>query len=129
MDNYGFRYTKTHEWIMHLEGQRLRVGISTYGIEELGTLQFIDLPALGTDIHLGEPFALIESTKVTSDLYAPVDGHILVLNEELLHDIHRINQDPQGDGWLVEVSVKQMESFFSLMSQESYDAYIRKGLE
>ncbi len=117
-------YTKTHEWLKPIGGNLARIGISKQGIEELGTIEFMELPAIGTSIKHEAPFAQIESTKVSSDLYAPVSGEVTEVNAELSSEIHLLNSDPEGAGWLAVIRLDSLESLATLMTEESYKQYI-----
>lgn len=93
------RYSSDHEWI-RTDGGKLRVGITDYAQDALGDVVFVDLPDVGTTVTAGESVAEVESTKSVSDIYAPVSGTIIEVNDELGDEPERLNDDPYGEGWL-----------------------------
>ncbi|MDZ7676387.1 MAG: glycine cleavage system protein GcvH [Acidimicrobiales bacterium] len=93
------RYSSDHEWV-RTDGGKLRVGITDYAQDALGDVVFVDLPDVGTAVTSGESVAEVESTKSVSDIYAPVGGTIVEVNDELGDAPERLNDDPYGDGWL-----------------------------
>lgn len=96
------KYTAEHEWV-RASGDTLRVGITAYAAEALGDIVFVTLPAVGAELEAGEPFGEVESTKSVSDIYAPVGGTVVAVNEQLDSAPETINGDPYGDGWIVEI--------------------------
>jgi glycine cleavage system H protein len=96
------KYTAEHEWV-RASGETLRVGITAYAAEALGDIVFVTLPAVGAELEAGEPFGEVESTKSVSDIYAPVGGTVVAVNEQLDDAPETINSDPYGDGWIVEI--------------------------
>ncbi|MUV60163.1 glycine cleavage system protein GcvH, partial [Halobacterium sp. CBA1126] len=93
-------YLESHEWIDPDTG---RVGISEFAQDELGDVVFVELPAVGDDLRQGEEFGVVESIKAVSDIYAPVSGEVTAVNDALEDQPELVNEDPFGDGWLVEV--------------------------
>lgn len=105
-----FLYSEEHEWVNTTditEGEVVRVGITHIAAEALGEIVFVELPEVGDEIEAGEPFGEIESTKSVSDIYAPVSGEIVAVNEELEDNAGVINEDPYGEGWLYDVRVSE----------------------
>ena len=100
IENYF--YTKSHEWIQLLEDGTALIGLSDYAQNELGDLVFVNLPEVGDDLIVGEMFADVESVKAVSDVFAPINGKALEINEELLDAPQKINEDPYG-AWFVKV--------------------------
>lgn len=100
IENYF--YTKSHEWIQLLEDGTALIGLSDYAQNELGDLVFVNLPEVGDDLIVGEMFADVESVKAVSDVFAPINGKVLEVNEELLDAPQKINEDPYG-AWFVKV--------------------------
>jgi glycine cleavage system H protein len=98
------QYTKTHEWI-RLEDDIATVGITEHAQEELGDVVFIELPEKGVSFGAGESFGTVESVKAVSDLYAPVGGEVVEVNETLNDSPELINEDPYGDGWIIRLRV------------------------
>ncbi len=97
------RYTAEHEWVRRLGPASFRFGITTFAAESLGDVVFVQLPEVGSTIVAGEPCGEVESTKSVSDLYAPVDGAVVAANTELESAPERVNADPYGAGWMVDV--------------------------
>ena len=105
-----FLYSEEHEWVNTTditEGEVVRVGITHIAAEALGEIVFVELPEVGDEIEAGEPFGEIESTKSVSDIYAPVSGQIVAVNEEHEDNAGIINEDPYGEGWLYDVRVSE----------------------
>jgi glycine cleavage system H protein len=97
------RYAESHEWITE-DG---RVGISDFAQDELGDVVFVELPEVGEELTAGSEFGVIESIKAVSDLYAPVSGEVTAVNEELFDAPELVNDDPYGDGWMIEVAFEE----------------------
>ena len=117
-----FLYSEEHEWVNTTditEGEVVRVGITHIAAEALGEIVFVELPEVGDEIEAGEPFGEIESTKSESDIYAPVSGEIVAVNEELEDNAGIINEDPYGEGWLYDVRVSEQGE---LMDSADYAA-------
>ncbi|MDQ3402425.1 MAG: glycine cleavage system protein GcvH [Actinomycetota bacterium] len=111
-------YTEEHEWVDLVDGVAT-VGITKYAADALGDVVFVQLPAVGDKITLGEPCGEIESTKSVSDLYAPADGEVSEINEAVLDTPELLNTDPFGDGWLFRVKV---DGELELLDVAAYDA-------
>lgn len=117
-----FLYSEEHEWVNTsavVEGETVRVGITHIAAEALGEIVFVELPEVGTEVEAGEAFGEVESTKSVSDIYAPVSGEIVAVNETLDDNAGLINEDPYGEGWLYEVKVTESGD---LMNAEAYAA-------
>lgn len=117
-----FLYSEEHEWVNTsavVEGETVRVGITHIAAEALGDIVFVELPEVGSEVEAGEAFGEVESTKSVSDIYAPVSGEIVAVNEELEDNAGLINEDPYGEGWLYEVKVTEAGE---LMEAEAYQA-------
>lgn len=115
------KYTKDHEWIS-LEGDVGTIGITSYAVEQLGDVVHLELPDIGTSLSEGESFGTVESTKTVSDLYMPVDGEVLEINQALLDAPEELAQDPHNQGWLIKVKVTSEGS--NLMDAKSYADYV-----
>ena len=98
------RYTKTHEWVT-VDGKEATIGITDFAQSQLGDVVFLELPATGRKLGKGETFGVVESVKAASDLYAPVPGRIVAVNDKLSSKPELINSDPYGDGWIMKVEV------------------------
>ena len=111
------RYLESHEWIT--TGEPTRVGITEFAQDELGDVVFVELPDVGDSVSKGESFGVVESIKAVSDLYAPVSGEVVAVNEELFDRPELVNEDPFGDGWMLELDVSE-DAFDDLLSPEEY---------
>ncbi len=113
-----YRFTKSHEWV-HLEGGTATIGISEHAQSELGDVIFIELPAVGAVLKTGERFGTIESVKAASDLYAPVGGTVVAVNDQLGDAPERVNADPYGEGWMLRLE-KVDDSGAELLDEAGY---------
>lgn len=117
-------YTKEHEWVI-VKDNIVRVGISDFAQSELGDVVFVDLPEVGDVVEEGEGFAVVESVKAVSDIYAPVGGEIVAVNEELEDSPELINESPLERGWIAEIKVEGMAQTGDLMNQQEYEAFLK----
>ena len=115
------KYTESHEWVDADEHGNARIGISDHAQAALGDLVFVELPVVGDEITQGDPCAVVESVKAASDIYTPVSGKIVAINEELDADPAIINSDPYGDGWLFELELIDDEELDGLKDAEAYE--------
>ena len=115
----GLRYSKDHEWA-RLEGGRVRMGITDYAQDALGDVVFVQLPAVGTEVEAGASFSEVESTKSVSDIYAPVGGVVVEINDDLADAPERLNEDPYGDGWLCILEPRDPAELDALLDAEGY---------
>ena len=122
------KYTNDHEWA-HEEGELLVIGITDYAQDSLGEIVYIELPSEGDEITKGDPFGAVESTKAVSDLYAPVSGDVVEVNEVLLDSPELINSDPYGEGWMIKVKVYDSGELKDLMNFDAYTDFIEKEIE
>ncbi len=113
------KYLKTHEWLK-VEGDLVVVGITDHAAEELTDITFVQLPAVGKKIKVGESFGEAESVKATSDLYLGIDGEVVAVNEDLTGDPGLINRDPFGAGWMIKVRPTDLKQMEGLLSAEEY---------
>ncbi len=126
IDEKALRYTPTHEWV-HMEGDTATVGISRFAVEQLTDLIVIDLPKVGRKVQSGKSFGEIESVKAVSDLYAPVDGEVVAVNQEVANDVTVLSVDPYTRGWLVKVRLDKPEQVAGLLDFESYKATVEES--
>ncbi|HLH72201.1 MAG TPA: glycine cleavage system protein GcvH [Chloroflexota bacterium] len=119
------RYTKDHEWI-RVEGARGVVGITYFAQEQLGDVVFVELPKVGTRVEQGKTFGVVESVKTASDLFAPVSGTVVEVNEKLIDRPELVNQDPYGEGWMIVVEMSDPSQVASLLTAEQYEALLPK---
>jgi len=117
------RYLESHEWTT-ADGDTVRVGVSDFAQDELGDVVFVELPEVGDEVTAGEPFGVVESIKAVSDLYAPVSGEVVAVNEDLFDRPELVNEDPYGDGWMLEVEPADGGDAEGLLDAEAYDAQI-----
>jgi len=113
------RYSSDHEWA-RLEGTRVRIGITDYAQDALGDVVFVDLPAIGSTVEAGGPVGEVESTKSVSEIYAPVGGTVVAVNEGTSAAPELINADPYGEGWLCEIEVDDPVVVESLLDAAAY---------
>ncbi len=114
------QYTESHEWVSIEENSNARIGITDHAQEALGDLVYVELPAVGDEISQGDPCAVVESVKAASDIYAPLSGVVVAVNEDLESDPALINADPYGDGWLFELELIDTEELDGLKDAEAY---------
>lgn len=118
------KYNEEHTWLK-LEGEGLgRAGITTYAQEQLKEVVFVELPDIGTKVSQMEPFGVIESVKATNDLYSPVSGEIVEVNEALQDEPGRVNEDPYGEGWMVVIRMTNPAEIDALLSADEYRAQV-----
>ncbi len=122
-----FRYTKEHEWIK-VEGAEALVGITDFAQHQLGDIIFVELPAAGKDLAARQSIGVIESVKSVSDVYAPVAGEVVAVNEALNQTADLLNKDPHGQGWIVRIKIKDKKEIEGLMAAADYEKYL-EGLE
>jgi glycine cleavage system H protein len=125
MMNYpaDFRYTKEHEWV-HAEGNIATIGITDHAQHELGDIVYVDLPKTGSNVEAGKTFGSVESVKAVSDIYAPVSGEIVEVNEGLASAPEKLNSDPHGAAWLIKVRMTTQDEIKQLMTVEDYQNYV-----
>jgi glycine cleavage system H protein len=114
-------YTKEHEWVRKESNGTVVIGITDFAQSALGDVTFLDIPPEGKELKAGEIFGTVESVKSVSDLYAPVSGVITKANQALVDDPSAINQDPYGNGWMLEIKVKDLGEVEKLLSPKQYE--------
>ena len=115
------RFTAEHEWVRRLDdGSRVRVGITDFAQDALGDVVFVDLPDVGDTVSSGDSVGELESTKSVSDMYAPVAGTVAAVNDALADNPALVNDDPYGDGWLLDVDVDDLSALDELMDAAAY---------
>ena len=117
------RYMESHEWARR-DGDTVRVGITDFAQDELGDVVFVELPDVGDDLTHDEDFGVIESIKAVSDLYAPVSGEVTAVNEALFDAPELVNDDPFGEGWMLEIEPDETDALEELLTAEEYEAQI-----
>jgi len=117
------RYMESHEYAAR-DGDTVRVGITDFAQDELGDVVFVELPDVGDSVTHDEAFGVVESIKAVSDLYAPVSGEVTAVNEGLFDAPELVNEDPYGDGWMLEVTLDDESELDELLSASEYDAQV-----
>jgi glycine cleavage system H protein len=116
-------YDKEHEWV-RVDGDVATIGISEFAQDQLGEVVYVDLPSVGDEVIAGEAFGEIESVKSVSELFAPVSGVVVKVNDDLDGSPETVNSDPYGSGWMIEVEVSDKAPLDGLMSAEDYEAFV-----
>ncbi len=117
------RYSQTHEWFC-ADGNIVTMGITQFAADELTDITYVDLPEVGSEVRAGEPFGEIESVKATSELYSAVSGKVVAVNEKLAEHPELVNQDPQGEGWMIRIEAEDLSPLEKLMDAEAYEKMI-----
>ncbi|MDI6868569.1 MAG: glycine cleavage system protein GcvH [Coprothermobacterota bacterium] len=117
------KYTREHEWAL-IEGNRAKVGITDFAQSHLGDIVYVDLPPLGKEIKKGETLLVVESVKTASDVYAPLSGKVIEINNALSKAPEKVNRDPYGEGWMVIMEIKDPKEAEELLSSEDYESYL-----
>lgn len=116
-------YTSDHEWVA-ISGSRVRVGITDYAQDALGDIVYVQVPTVGSTVTAGDAFGEVESTKSVSDIYAPVSGSVVAVNDALAAAPESVNSDPYGDGWLCEIECSDLSQLEALLNASAYQALI-----
>ena len=119
----GLKYSKTHEWA-RVEGDTVTIGITQHAEEELGDVALLLAPEVGRVLSAGEKFGEIESIKAVSDLYAPVGGEVVAVNEALVDAPEKVNDDPYGQGWMVKIKMTDPAELDALLDKTAYETLI-----
>jgi glycine cleavage system H protein len=117
------RYTKDHEWVV-LDGDIATVGITDHAQEQLGDLVHVELPELERAVAEGETCAVVESVKAAADVFAPLAGKVVEINETIVEDPSIVNSDAEGEGWFFRIELDDTDSFETLMDQDAYDEFL-----
>lgn len=118
-------YTNEHEWT-RIEGDIATVGITDYAQSELGDIVYVELPEVGTQVNLGDSFGTIEAVKAVSDLYAPLTGEVVEINQSLNDAPEKINQDPYNDGWMIKIKIADPSEKEELLDAKQYENLIKE---
>jgi len=118
-----YRYTKEHEWV-RVEGDTGVIGITDHAQEQLGDIVYVDLPKTGTRVEQGKPLGSVESVKAVSDIFAPVSGEVVEVNDALATAPEKLNQDPHGEAWLVKIRLSAHGEIQQLLSADDYQKYV-----
>ena len=118
-----YKYTKEHEWV-NVEGGNGTIGITDHAQQELGDIVFVDLPKTGTVLKKGDTIGSIESVKAVSDIYSPLSGEVIEINELLAKSPEKVNEDPHGAAWLAKLKLSELAEINDLMSAADYQSYV-----
>src|SRR5262249_46089003 len=124
----GLKYSKEHEWVL-VEDKVAIIGITEFAQHELGDVVYVELPEVGEKVVKDDPFGAVESVKAVSDVFAPVSGSVVEVNDTLPENPETINDDPYGDGWMIKVEMTDMDDLKDLMNAEEYAEYIEQQKE
>jgi len=116
-------YTKQHEWV-RVKGDIATVGISDHAQKELGDVVFVELPKIGDTFDTNEPFGNVESVKAVSEVFCPVAGEVVEVNQELVGSPQWVNEDPYGDAWFIKLKISNPEELKDLFSAAEYEEYV-----
>jgi glycine cleavage system H protein len=117
------RFTNDHEWVRQ-EGDIAVIGITDYAQQQLGDVVYVELPEIGRNVEQGKEAAVVESAKAASEVYAPVSGEVVAVNDALLGDPAKVNEDAMGEGWFLKLRLADPKEFDGLMDQAAYDALV-----
>lgn len=121
----NIKYTKEHTWIK-VEGNTGTIGITDYAQSELGDIVFVELPSVGEEVEYMSEFGVVESTKTVSDLYSPISGEVLEVNDDLFDNPEIINEDSYEDGWLITVEMNDPSELDLLMNADEYQEFLKE---
>lgn len=119
------KFTKSHEW-SNIEGNKAKIGITDYAQSQLGDIVFIELPQVGEKIEKSSQFGTIESTKAASELYAPLSGEVIEVNEDLVNNPQWINASPLDKGWMLKINIADIQEAESLLDEASYKEFVEQ---
>jgi glycine cleavage system H protein len=117
------KYTRDHEWARS-KGGRVVVGITDFAQDQLGDVVYVELPAIGDEVKKGESFGVVESTKAVSDLFAPVSGKVVEVNDPLVETPETVNEDPYEEGWLIAIEPSDPSELAALLDAKAYKAFV-----
>jgi glycine cleavage system H protein len=121
----ALRYTRDHEWV-RVDGDLAVVGITDYAQSQLGDVVYVELPEIGRRVEQGKEAAVVESVKAASEVYAPVSGEVVEVNETLAGDPAQVNADPIGEGWFLKLRLDDPEQLDTLMDEEAYKRFVEE---
>ena len=119
----GVRYTKDHEWILMEDGDVGVIGITDYAQDQLGELVYVELPAVEDSVDAGGDVVVIESVKAAGEVKAPVSGSVVAINEALVDEPEKVNNDPMGEGWFIKLKISDSGELDALMDEDAYKEY------
>jgi len=122
-----FYYTKDHEWVK-VKGREATIGLTDFAQKQLGDVVYVELPEVGSELGFHQSLGVIESVKAVSDIYSPISGEVVAVNEGLNDAPEQVNEDPHGQGWIIRLKVKDAAELEKLMSVDEYEKFL-EGLE
>lgn len=122
------KYSREHEWVL-VEGSVATIGITAFAEQQLGDVVFIELPGVGDKVTKDEAMGVVESVKAVSDVYAPVSGTVLEINDDLPENTELVNEDCYGDGWMVKIELSDPTDLDELMTSEEYETFVQEQQE
>ena len=125
----NLKYSKEHEWVMMVEDAVALIGITEFAQSELGDVVYVELPEVGEKITKDDPFGSVESVKAVSDLFAPVSGTVIEVNDSLPDSPELVNEDSYGDGWMIKVQMSDKEELKDLLTPDEYAEYVERQQE
>lgn len=120
------KYSREHEWV-RVDGNKATVGISDFAQHQLGDVVFVEVPTAGAAVTAGKPFSVVESVKAVSDIYAPVSGKVVAVNDALADAPETVNSDPYGDGWIAVIEMSDPGELAALLDSEGYEKLTAEG--
>ena len=117
------RFTKDHEWV-RVDGDIAVIGITDYAQSQLGDVVYVELPEVGRQVEQGKEAAVVESAKAASEVYAPVSGEVVAVNDDIVADPAKVNADAMGEGWFIKVKLKNPKELDGLMDEAAYQAFV-----
>ena len=117
------RFTKDHEWIRQ-DGDTAVIGITDYAQQQLGDIVYVELPAPGSRVEAGKEAAVVESAKAASEVYAPISGEVVAVNDAIADDPAKVNADPMGEGWFLSVKLDDPSALDGLMDEAAYEKFV-----
>jgi glycine cleavage system H protein len=121
------KYTEEHEWVARVGANSVRIGITDYAQTQLGDVVFVTLPRVGQQVALGDSIGEVESTKSVSDIYSPVAGEVVAVNDSVVTQPEQVNTDPYGDGWMIELRLAKPAEFDALLDAAAYGKLTDQG--
>lgn len=122
----NLKYSKDHEWVEVLEDNKVKIGITDYAQHSLGDVIFVELPEVDAELSIGDTFASAESVKAVSEIFSPVDGKVVEINESLEDSPELVNKDAYGEGWIVVFEINDKEALDELLSSKEYEELINE---
>lgn len=122
------KYSKEHEWVL-VEGNVATVGITDFAQDQLGDIVFVELPAVGDKVSKEDAFGVVESVKAVSDIYAPVTGKVIEINDDLPDNPEILNEDPYGDAWIIKIEMSDPDEIDDLLTSTEYEEYVAEEKE